>query len=523
MRSLGDSDPRHVGPYRLLAGLDSDEMGPVLLGTGPDGRLVAIKLVNAHLAADGGFGQRLAREVAALRNVPGAQVVDADPAGTWLASEFVPGPSLRELIERGVLLGDDALLLLAAGLVGALTGTHRAGLVHRDLTPVNVRLTGDSVRVLDFGVARALDRDVSQVVGAPEFMSPEQASGQPVTAASDIFSLGVVLHLAATGRSPFAGATRAETLALVVAAQPELSPSLPSRVRQLMAACLVKEPLQRPTLERLRAMIGPIPPGTHPWPALVRSMISEQNAEVARLLGSPVGAGRTHVDAPTTHIAPVVIAPAPPPRRTSSPRRAKPDAEGWRPDTWAVVSGAAVVLTIVFAIVMFNALTPDRPIRASQQETSSAAPTTTTTTTTTTTIPTTTTTTQQALFGQISGLAQKCVDIAGASAATGTPVNLQTCNATNAQQWVFSPDGTVQGLGKCLDVVGGGTTDGAKVQISDCNGTGAQLWSATPQGLIVNVQSNKCLDVPASVTTDGTQLTIWTCHGQANQLWVAPT
>jgi eukaryotic-like serine/threonine-protein kinase len=519
VRSLGDSDPRHVGPYRLLAVLDADEMGPLLLGSGPDGRLVAVKLVSARLSADDGFPQRFAREVAALRQVSGlhtAPVVDAGPAETspWLASEFLPGPSIQQMVERGILLGEGAVLLLAAGLVGALTELHRAGLVHRDLTPVNVLLTEDRVRVLDFGIVRAVDHDISQVVGSPEFMSPEQVSGQPATPASDVFSLGAVLHFAATGRSPFVGATRAETLAQVVRAQSDLSVSLPTSVRRLLAACLVMEPRQRPSLDELRAMIGPVPPGAPPWPPLVRSMIAEQHTEIARLLGGRFGPAQPNVNAPTTRIAPVVVPAAPPPRTMTASRRDK----RWKPDKWAVASGAAVVLTLVFAIIMFNVLTPDRPIRANQS--SSAASTETGSIVATTT--TTTTTTQQALPGQVTGLAEKCMDIAGANSDNGTPVQLYECNGTDAQQWVFSPDGTVQSLGKCLDVRGGDTDDGAKVQIHDCNGTGAQQWTATSEGRIVNVASDKCLDVPDSETADGTQLVIWTCHGEDNQLWIPP-
>lgn len=493
MRSLGDSDPRHVGPYQLLAGLDADETGPVLLGCTPDGRLAAVKLVSGTLSADGGFHQRYAREVAALRQVVGAApVVDAGPgeATPWLATEFLPGPSMRQVIERGVLLGEDAILLLAARLVAALAEIHRAGLVHRNLTPVNVQLTENGVRLHDFGIARVVDHGV----GSPEFMSPEQASGQPVTPASDVFSLGSVLHLAATGRSPFAG---------TVQAQPDLSMSLPTRVRRLLAACLVAEPRQRPTLDALSAMIGPVP-AAYPWPPLVRAMIVEQQAEIARLLGDRGASGQQNV----MRVAPVVVAPAPPPRRMTPPQR-------WKPDMWAVVSGAAVVLAIVFAIVMFNVLTPDQPLRASQQETPTSVVATTTTTTTTTT-------TQQALLGEVTGLAEKCMDIAGAISDNGTAVQLYECNGTDAQQWEFSSDGTVQSLGRCLDVRGGDTNDGAKVQIYDCNGTGAQQWTATSEGLIVNVASDKCLDVPASKTDDGTQLVIWTCHGEDNQRWTSP-
>jgi hypothetical protein len=187
---------------------------------------------------------------------------------------------------------------------------------------------------------------------------------------------------------------------------------------------------------------------------------------------------------------------------------------------WAVVSGAAVVVTIVFAIVMFNVLSPDQPIRASEQGTSTV-PTTTTTEETTTT--TTTTAVEEQPVGEVTGLAGKCVDVAGARTDNGTPVQLQECNGTDAQQWEFMPDGTLRALGKCLDVSGGATNDGTTVQLYDCNGTGAQKWVPTTEGWIINVGSNKCLDIPRSETADGTQLIIWTCHGEENQIWTAPS
>ncbi|WP_326590307.1 RICIN domain-containing protein [Streptomyces brevispora] len=124
--------------------------------------------------------------------------------------------------------------------------------------------------------------------------------------------------------------------------------------------------------------------------------------------------------------------------------------------------------------------------------------------------------------GQITGLAGKCVDVAGASSANGTPVQLYDCNGSSAQQWSLGSDGTVKALGKCLDVASGGTANGTVVQLYDCNGSAAQRWSVSGARDIVNPQADKCLDVTGNSSANGTRLQIWTCTGAANQKWTAP-
>lgn len=123
--------------------------------------------------------------------------------------------------------------------------------------------------------------------------------------------------------------------------------------------------------------------------------------------------------------------------------------------------------------------------------------------------------------GAITGLASKCVDVAAANPNDGTQIQLYTCNGTNAQQWTFPGDGSIQALGKCLDIASGGTTNGTRVQLYTCNGTGAQQWQYT-SGNLVNPQSNKCLDVTGVNSADGTPLQIWDCNGGANQQWTIP-
>jgi chitodextrinase len=124
--------------------------------------------------------------------------------------------------------------------------------------------------------------------------------------------------------------------------------------------------------------------------------------------------------------------------------------------------------------------------------------------------------------GPITGVGGKCVDVAGANTGNGTPIQLFTCNGTNAQRWTVGTNGTLTALGKCADVTFGSTDNGAKVQLYDCNGTGAQVWQAQANGTLRNPQSGKCLDATDRSSADGTRLQIWDCHGDGNQVWHLP-
>ncbi|MFJ7154548.1 serine/threonine-protein kinase [Streptomyces sp. NPDC101118] len=299
MRELRAADPVAVGPYRLLAELGRGGMGRVLLGAGPDGRLAAVKQVHARIASDEEFRARFRREVAASRRVSGAftaAVTDADTEAEtpWLASVFVTGPSLGTVVDRTGPLPEETVRRIAAGLATALVEIHRAGLVHRDLKPDNVLIAEDGVRVIDFGIARAAEgagatelTESGVVVGSPAFMSPEQAEAKELTAASDVFSFGSVLAMAATGRSPFARESTLMTLYDLVHAEPDLS-AVPDGLREVVAACLAKDPAERPYPERLLELLGPVAPGGGgQWPDAVRGLIAEQQAEVERVLGAP--------------------------------------------------------------------------------------------------------------------------------------------------------------------------------------------------------------------------------------------
>ncbi|WP_439380029.1 serine/threonine-protein kinase [Amycolatopsis lexingtonensis] len=316
MEPLGPGEPARAGRYRLLAAVGAGGMGRVLLGVAPDGRLAAVKQVHRRFAHDPGFRERFRREVEVSRLVSGAYtaaVMDADPfaPAPWLASVFVAGPSLQEAIDATGPLPAAAVRHLAAGLASALLGIHRAGLVHRDLKPGNVLLAEDGPRVIDFGIARAAEggTDLTHtgvILGSPAFMSPEQADGRPLTPASDVFSLGALLVLAATGRSPFAGASAPQSLYNVVHTHPDLR-ALPPDLRALAEACLVKDPARRPDPARLLELLGPLPPVPRPWPPAVHALIARRQAEVSAVVAKPPKPRRRGLRAALAAAAAVVV------------------------------------------------------------------------------------------------------------------------------------------------------------------------------------------------------------------------
>ena len=122
--------------------------------------------------------------------------------------------------------------------------------------------------------------------------------------------------------------------------------------------------------------------------------------------------------------------------------------------------------------------------------------------------------------GRITGIAGKCLDVAGASSANGTPIQITDCNGNAAQNWSRPGDGTIRALGKCLDAASAGTANGTLVQLWDCNGSGAQNWAVSGAQDIVNIPANRCLDVIGGSSANGTRTQLWDCTGAANQKWV---
>ncbi|MFD8726718.1 bifunctional serine/threonine-protein kinase/ABC transporter substrate-binding protein [Streptomyces sp. NPDC059611] len=291
MEPLRSTDPARIAGYRILGRLGAGGMGVVLLGRSPGGALVAIKLIRAEYADDAGFRTRFRREVAIARQVRNrwaVPVVDADTeaAAPWLATEFVPGPALSEAVGSGAPLPERSVRALGSMLAEALEAVHGAGLVHRDVKPGNVLLGLDGPRLIDFGIARALDDTVltatDAIVGSPGFLSPEQAQGRRIGPPSDIFSLGCVLVYAATGGRPF-GSGPVEAMLFRTVHDPADLGVLPPGLRPVVEGCLSKEPEGRPTSGDIRRAFAEDASGGSWLPGPVTHLIAERSARMLAL------------------------------------------------------------------------------------------------------------------------------------------------------------------------------------------------------------------------------------------------
>uniref|UniRef100_A0AAU2VSZ9 Protein kinase n=1 Tax=Streptomyces sp. NBC_00008 TaxID=2903610 RepID=A0AAU2VSZ9_9ACTN len=308
MEKLGSVDPQRIGAYRLLGRLGAGGMGQVYLARSDRGRTVAIKLVREELAEQQEFRDRFRREVMAARRLGSswtAPVLDADTDANvpWVATGYIAGPSLqatvtgRTIISAGPAPGaygplpERSVHILGNGLAHALRAIHTAGLIHRDLKPSNILLTIDGPRVIDFGIARALDTvtdggltRTGALVGSPGFMSPEQVRGEPVTTACDVFCLGSVLAYASTGRLPFGDTSSGVHAMLFRIAQedPDLT-GVPVDLVELIRDCLRKDPAARPAPDEILDRLAG-DDTSEPW--LPGALIAQLGRHAVELLDS---------------------------------------------------------------------------------------------------------------------------------------------------------------------------------------------------------------------------------------------
>ncbi|WP_329025914.1 bifunctional serine/threonine-protein kinase/ABC transporter substrate-binding protein [Streptomyces sp. NBC_00690] len=264
MDDLRPGDPARIGGHRLLGRLGAGGMGVVYLGRTDAGALAAIKVILPEHAGDEDFRARFRREAEAARRVDSPWAVSVTDADTeaerpWIATEFVPGPTLSDVVARRGPLPVRSVMALGRLLSRALAAVHGAGLVHRDVKPGNVLLTADGPRLIDFGIARAADTTAltatGLLVGTPGFLAPEQVSGSTAGPEGDVFSLGCLLVYAATGRTPFGGGAVDAVLYRTVHAAPDLDGVDDASLRALLEHCLTKEPGERPSAAGLDTLI----------------------------------------------------------------------------------------------------------------------------------------------------------------------------------------------------------------------------------------------------------------------------
>ncbi|MFD0370565.1 bifunctional serine/threonine-protein kinase/ABC transporter substrate-binding protein [Streptomyces sp. NPDC127114] len=295
LQPLLPSDPSQLAGYRLLGRLGAGGMGVVYLGRTDNGELAAVKVTHADQADQADFRARFRREVEAARRVVSPWAVpvlgaDPDAPEPWMATAFVPGPSLGEAVRGHGPLPERSVRILGGAVARALAAVHAAGLVHRDVKPGNILLAVDGPRLIDFGIARVTGEtgltSVDMVVGTPGFLAPEQAEARAaeIGPAADVFALGCLLAFATTGRPPFGSGSLDALLYRTVHDEPDLA-GLPDALLDLVRQCVAKRPAERPTAEEVAARLTEDTPGAAAdWlPAPVVTTIAARSAAMLAL------------------------------------------------------------------------------------------------------------------------------------------------------------------------------------------------------------------------------------------------
>ncbi|MFF3261451.1 protein kinase [Streptomyces sp. NPDC002932] len=354
---------RLIGPYQILGLIGAGGMGEVFLarpagGRGPLDGLVALKTVRADLDLDDGFRIRFRREIdaaAAVRSPHTAALVGGDAGGRlpWLATEYVPGPSLAEAVILTGPLPEPAVRALGAGLALALADMHAVRVLHRDLKPANVLLGPDGPKVIDFGIAQAFDATqltrTGVVVGSPGYISPEHVNGSRfLVPASDVFCLGAVLAFAATGHGPFDDSDMAAVIYRISRGEAELS-RVPERLRTVVEKCLHRDPGARPTPRQLADLLLPDrpAPGAFPWTDAVRGRL-DAHAAAARACAQAAAPSPAVPALPPHHpaaSAPTPVVPV-----------AVPDERKGDKRLWIGLSAVATVVCVVLGSVLLPGL-----------------------------------------------------------------------------------------------------------------------------------------------------------------------
>ncbi|MFJ2258782.1 protein kinase [Streptomyces sp. NPDC087844] len=373
-----------MGRYRLLGRLGSGGMGSVYLGRTPGGRPAAVKVINAHLQYDPAALQRFRREVETLgtiRNAFTAALIDAevDSPPFWMATEYVPGPTLADAVAAAGPFPVDLGRAVLAALAEGLADVHVHGVLHRDIKPQNVILSATGPQLIDFGIARSDDMsNITQVgtaIGTPGFIAPESLTRSEAGPPSDVFALAVTLAYCLTGRAPYGQGSLATVSYRTVHEEMDLA-GVPAEMAELIALCAHKDPAMRPEPQRIVELCASETDIVrHPAYQRIIAMAPASDTAAAATPGvspvppvSPAPAGpyaptEINATAPADAAAPGTPAPAtvtrtrflPPPTR-AEPAGTSAPAPGTR-SAWfgrkALIAAGAVVTVAVVAATVF--------------------------------------------------------------------------------------------------------------------------------------------------------------------------
>lgn len=533
MDPLLPTDPRRAGRYELEGRLGAGGMGTVYLGRSPGGRLAAVKVLDPLLLTHPETLARFRREVEILRTVRSAYtaaLIDAelDEAPHWMATEFIPGPTLSDAVESEGPMATGECLRLMASLAEGLSEIHGHGICHRDLKPQNVILSTTGPQLIDFGLARnPTDTGLTQsgiIVGTPGYIAPELLTDDLLSPAADVFALGATVAHAATGRRPF-GTGSAQAICLRLLREEIDLAGVDGRLAGLIRACVASDPARRPTPDEIVARChNPRPGDSDPRGAAFVPAVSWS--------GSSATVERSAFSGP---VAPVDTPPPVSAATERSRKRLPLVLAAVAAATLLFAGGAAAAIQFIPAAEEQPAAPPAPVAQASPSPTASVRPT-----------PSRTPSKRPSRKPSPSKTAPKkpsaspkkstpppvttvtsadgrCIQMPAAD-ENGAKLSAAKCTGSAAQRWTFTREGVLMpaSRSRCLDIGGNAGADiEYRVQLWDCNFGIAQLWVPQTDGALFNARSGRCLSILPK-GDGGPALAILPCMGKASQRWRLP-
>ncbi|GAB6903405.1 hypothetical protein JCM9957A_64970 [Kineosporia succinea] len=511
---LRPSDPPAIGRYRLAGRLGTGGMGTVYLGRTPGGRPAAIKVINTQIQDQPEALSRFQREVETLRTVRNpftASLIDFEVTAPpfWMATEYVPGPTLAAAIKTHQALAPDLCRGLFAALAEALDDIHAHRVLHRDIKPANIILSVTGPQLIDFGIARAEEQpgltQMGMTMGTPGYVAPEVLLEQEIGPAADVFALGATMAFAATGRAPYGKGSPHTINNRCIEGRIDVD-GLPEDLASLVRDCVAREPGDRPTpqeiVDRCRTEAALVENSSY------QSIIAKQPAARPP---APQGPGARE----TVAFQPAEPAPG---FAVSEPTRVQRAPGGGQR---RLVTSLAIVIALgsVVGLLVGLAFRPDSSTGARPGDSASGNPATPSpeasgpaTDTSPGIDPRPTT---------LTGPNGTCVSVPE-TRADGDRPSTQPCDSSALQQWGLTAEGLVKIENKCLDVGVGARDNGTPVQLWECNGTDAQIFVRNGEEL-QNRASGRCLTTESGEPDDGSLFFLWDCSGgNPNQRFAAP-